>query len=176
MSRIAKNPINIGNANLTLDGQNLVVKGTYGVLNYRFSEKVKLNLHEKFLHVSPADDSSEANALAGTTRANLANAVSGVTEGFKKILHLIGVGYRAQVQAKKINLTLGYSHPVVHDIPEGITISTPSPTEIVIQGADKQMVGQVSAEIRRYRPPEPYKGKGIRYANEKIKLKETKKK
>jgi large subunit ribosomal protein L6 len=109
-------------------------------------------------------------------RANLANAIVGVVQGFKKVLQLVGVGYRANVQGKKINLTLGFSHPVVYDIPEGISIATTTPTEIVIQGADRQLVGQVAAEIRRYRPPEPYKGKGVRYADERIKLKETKKK
>ena len=133
-------------------------------------------MRDKALQVSPADDSTEADALAGTTRANLANAIVGVVQGFKKVLQLVGVGYRANVQGKKINLTLGFSHPVVYDIPEGISIATTTPTEIVIQGADRQLVGQVAAEIRRYRPPEPYKGKGVRYADERIKLKETKKK
>lgn len=176
MSRVAKNPINIGDANVTLDGQLLVIKGKQGVLNYQFDKRVKLSLQEKVLQVEPVDDSNEADALAGTTRANLANALIGVAEGFKKVLQLVGVGYRANVQGKKINLTLGFSHPVVYDFPEGITITTPSQTEIVIQGSDKQLVGQVAAEIRRYRPPEPYKGKGVRYADERIKLKETKKK
>lgn len=176
MSRIAKNPIHIGDANVSLDKQVLVIKGTRGVLNYEFDKRVKLDLQGKTLQISPTDDTNESNALAGTTRANLANAILGVLEGFKEVLLLIGVGYRAHVQGKKINLTLGFSHPIVYDIPEGITITTPSPTEIVIQGFDKQLVGQVAAEIRRYRPPEAYKGKGIRYANEHIKLKETKKK
>jgi len=176
MSRVAKNPINIGDASVSWDGQALVIKGNHGVLNYACNKRVKLDLQEKTLQVSPIDNSDEADALAGTTRANLANAVTGVLEGFKKVLLLVGVGYRAQVQEKKINLTLGFSHPVAYDIPEGITITMPSPTEVVIQGPDKQLVGQVAAEIRRYLPPEPYKGKGIRYANEHIKLKETKKK
>lgn len=176
MSRVAKSPINIGDANVTLDGQMLVIKGKQGVLNYQFDQRVKLTLQEKILQVEPLDGSTEADALAGTTRANVANAIIGVAEGFKKVLQLVGVGYRANVQGKKINLTLGFSHPVVYDIPEGITITTPTQTEIVIQGSDKQLVGQVAAEIRRYRPPEPYKGKGVRYADERIKLKETKKK
>lgn len=176
MSRVAKSPINIGDASVTLDGQTLVIKGKQGVLNYQFDKRVKLTLQEKILQVEPLDDSTEADALAGTTRANVANAIIGVAEGFKKVLQLVGVGYRANVQGNKINLTLGFSHPVVYDIPEGITITTPTQTEIVIQGSDKQLVGQVAAEIRRYRPPEPYKGKGVRYADERIKLKETKKK
>lgn len=176
MSRVAKNPINIGDASVTLEGQVLVVKGKQGVLNYTLNKLVKLNLEEKVLQVIPADDSNEADALAGTTRANVANVLIGVTEGFKKVLQLVGVGYRANVQGNKLHLTLGFSHPVVYNIPLGITVTTSTPTEIVIQGSDKQLVGQVAAEIRRYRPPEPYKGKGVRYANERIKLKETKKK
>ena len=176
MSRVAKNPINIGDANVTLDGQVIVIKGKQGLLSYQFNKLVKLTLQDKVIQVTPVDDSTEADALAGTTRANVANALHGVSEGFKKALQLVGVGYRANVQGQKINLTLGFSHPVVYDIPEGITITTPSQTEIVIQGSDKQLVGQVAAEIRRYRPPEPYKGKGVRYTTEKIKLKETKKK
>ncbi|MDQ8039007.1 MAG: 50S ribosomal protein L6 [Rickettsiella sp.] len=176
MSRVAKSPINIGNANVMLDGQLLVIKGKQGTLNYNCSELVKVSLAEKTLQVTPKDDSTEADALAGTTRANVANALIGVMEGFKKVLQLVGVGYRANVQANKVHLTLGFSHPVVYNVPEGITVNTPTPTEIVIQGFDKQLVGQVAAEIRRYRPPERYKGKGVRYAGEKIKLKETKKK
>ncbi|MES2141510.1 MAG: 50S ribosomal protein L6 [Pseudomonadota bacterium] len=176
MSRVAKNPINIGDANVTLDGQVLVVKGKQGVLNYTCNKLVKLSLDEKVLQVIPVDDSSEADALAGTTRANVANVLIGVTEGFKKVLQLVGVGYRANVQGKKLHLTLGFSHPVIYDIPDGITVTASTPTEIAIQGSDKQLVGQVAAEIRRYRPPEPYKGKGVRYFGELIKLKETKKK
>jgi large subunit ribosomal protein L6 len=179
MSRVSKNPIDIGDTNVTLDGQNITVKGKQGVLNYTFDKRLKLILQDKVLQVSAADENDETketDALAGTTRANVANAVQGVSEGFKKVLQLVGVGYRANVQGKKINLTLGFSHPVVHDIPEGITITTPIPTEIVVEGSNKQLVGQVAAEIRRYRPPELYKGKGVRYAGERIKLKETKKK
>ena len=176
MSRVAKNPISFGDAQITLDGETLVIKGTKGILNFKLAKLVNVEVRDKALQVSPADDSTEADALAGTTRANLANAVVGVVQGFKKVLQLVGVGYRANVQGQKIHLTLGYSHPVVYDIPEGISIQTTTPTEIVIQGADRQLVGQVAAEIRRYRPPEPYKGKGVRYADERIKLKETKKK
>ncbi|WP_218814463.1 50S ribosomal protein L6 [Rickettsiella endosymbiont of Dermanyssus gallinae] len=176
MSRVAKSPINIGDTSVTLDGQVVVIKGKQGVLNCQFDPRVKVTLQDKILQVEPLDSSNEADALAGTTRANVANAIIGVGEGFKKVLQLVGVGYRANVQGQKINLTLGFSHPVVYDIPEGITVTTPTQTEIVIQGSDKQLVGQVAAEIRRYRPPEPYKGKGVRYADERIKLKETKKK
>ncbi len=176
MSRVAKNPISFGDAQITLDGETLVVKGSKGVLNFKLAKRVNVEMRDKALQVSPADDSTEADALAGTTRANLANAIVGVVQGFKKVLQLVGVGYRANVQGRKIHLTLGYSHPVIYDIPEGISIETTTPTEIVIQGADRQLVGQVAAEIRRYRPPEPYKGKGVRYADERIKLKETKKK
>lgn len=176
MSRVAKNPIHLGTAEVSIDGRLLSVKGKKGVLSLQFDERVKFDLQDKVLQVMPADESREADALAGTTRANVANAVTGVVEGFKKTLQLIGVGYRALVQGKKLNLTLGFSHPVVYDIPEGISITAPSATEIVIEGSDKRLVGQVAAEIRRYRPPEPYKGKGVRYSDEVIKLKETKKK
>lgn len=176
MSRVAKNPISFGDAQITLDGETLVIKGGKGILNFKLTKRVNIEMRDNALQVSPADDSTEADALAGTMRANLANAIVGVVQGFKKVLQLVGVGYRANVQGKKINLTLGYSHPVIYDIPEGISIETTTPTEIVIQGADRQLVGQVAAEIRRYRPPEPYKGKGVRYADERIKLKETKKK
>lgn len=176
MSRVAKNPINFGDVQVTLDGQILVVKGSKSVLNLKMPKQVNIEIKDKNLQVSPKDDSIMADALAGTTRANIANAVVGVVTGFKKVLQLVGVGYRANVQGNKINLTLGFSHPRDYEIPEGITITTPTPTEIVIQGFDKQLVGQVAAEIRQYRPPESYKGKGVRYANERIKLKETKKK
>ena len=126
--------------------------------------------------VSTNNSSKEANAQSGTVRALANNLVTGVSEGFEKKLKLVGVGYRAQLQGKKLNLSLGFSHPVEHDVPEGITIETPAPTEIVIKGANKQVVGQIAADIRSYRPPEPYKGKGVRYADEVVSLKETKKK
>jgi len=176
MSRVAKNPINFGDVQVTLDGETLVVKGSKSVLNLKLPKQVNIEIKDKSLQVSPVDESTIAGALAGTTRANIANAVEGVVTGFKKVLQLVGVGYRANVQGKKINLTLGFSHPRDYEIPDGITITTPTPTEIVIQGFNKQLVGQVAAEIRQYRPPEAYKGKGVRYANERIKLKETKKK
>lgn len=176
MSRVAKNPINFGDVQVTLDGETLVVKGSKSVLNLKLPKQVNIEIKDKSLQVSPVDESTIADALAGTTRANIANAVEGVVTGFKKVLQLVGVGYRANVQGKKINLTLGFSHPRDYEIPDGITITTPTPTEIVIQGFNKQLVGQVAAEIRQYRPPEAYKGKGVRYANERIKLKETKKK
>lgn len=176
MSRVAKNPINFGDVQVTLDGETLVVKGSKSALNLKLPKQVSIEIKEKSLQVSPIDESAVADALAGTTRANIANAVEGVVKGFKKVLQLVGVGYRANVQDKKINLTLGFSHPRDYEIPDGITITTPTPTEIVIQGFNKQLVGQVAAEIRQYRPPEAYKGKGVRYANERIKLKETKKK
>jgi large subunit ribosomal protein L6 len=152
MSRVAKNPINFGDV------------------------QVNIEIKDKSIQVSPKDASKKADALAGTTSANITNAVKGAVMGFKEVLHLVGVGYRANVQGNKINLTLGFSHPIDYKIPEGITITTPTPTEIVIQGFNIQLVGQVAAEIRQYRPPESYKGKGVRYANERIKLKETKKK
>lgn len=176
MSRVAKNPINFGDVQVTLDGEILVVKGSKSVLNLKLPKQVNIEIKDKSLQVSPIDESTMADALAGTTRANIANAVEGVVTGFKKVLQLVGVGYRANVQGRKINLTLGFSHPRDYEIPDGITITTPTPTEIVIQGFNKQLVGQVAAEIRQYRPPEAYKGKGVRYANERIKLKETKKK
>lgn len=176
MSRVAKNPINFGDVQVTLDGETLVVKGSKSVLSLKLPKQVNIEIKDKSLQVSPIDESTIADALAGTTRANIANAVEGVVTGFKKVLQLVGVGYRANVQGKKINLTLGFSHPRDYEIPDGITITTPTPTEIVIQGFNKQLVGQVAAEIRQYRPPEAYKGKGVRYANERIKLKETKKK
>ena len=176
MSRVAKNPINFGDVQVTLDGETLVVKGSKSVLNLKLPKQVNIEIKDKSLQVSPIDESTIADALAGTTRANIANAVEGVVTGFKKVLQLVGVGYRANVQGKKINLTLGFSHPRDYEIPDGITVTTPTPTEIVIQGFNKQLVGQVAAEIRQYRPPEAYKGKGVRYANERIKLKETKKK
>lgn len=176
MSRVAKNPINFGDVQVTLDGETLVVKGSKSVLNLKLPKQVNIEIKDKSLQVSPVDESAIADALAGTTRANIANAVEGVVTGFKKVLQLVGVGYRANVQGKKINLTLGFSHPRDYEIPDGITITTPTPTEIVIQGFNKQLVGQVAAEIRQYRSPEAYKGKGVRYANERIKLKETKKK
>jgi large subunit ribosomal protein L6 len=138
--------------------------------------EVELAAEAGSLQVSPRSGSRFSTAIAGTMRALLANMAQGVSEGFEKKLELVGVGYRAQAQGNTLNLTLGFSHPVVFEVPEGVTVTTPSQTEIVISGADKQVVGQVAAEIRRYRPPEPYKGKGVRYADERVVLKEAKKK
>ncbi len=140
------------------------------------NSEVEVKQQDGTLQVVPRSGSRFATAVAGTTRSLLANMVRGVTVGFERKLELVGIGYRAQAQGKKLTLTLGFSHPVVHDIPDGITVETPSQTEIVIKGADKQRVGQVAAEIRAYRPPEPYKGKGVRYSDERVVIKEAKKK
>lgn len=172
-----KKPIIIGDAQVTLGDETLVVKGKKGELNIKLVKRlVDVQLKDNTVKVKPIGLSTQAIELTGTLHANLANAITGVNQGFEEKLILVGVGYRANVQGNKINLTLGFSHPVVYDIPAGITIETPIPTEIVIKGTDRQLVGQVAAEIRRYRPPEAYKGKGVRYAGERIKLKETKKK
>jgi large subunit ribosomal protein L6 len=177
MSRVAKNPVPVANGvQVAISGQNLSLKGSKGALEHMVHDLVKVVHEEGALRAIPQDDSAAADSLAGTTRALISNMVKGVTEGFERKLELLGVGYRAQVQGTKLNLTLGFSHPVAYDIPKGVTIETPSQTEVIVKGADKQQVGQVSAEIRAYRPPEPYKGKGVRYAGERIILKETKKK
>ena len=152
------------------------VKGPKGELSHVLNSQVEVNVAEGEAKVASRTQAQTARALAGTTRAILSNMVNGVSKGFERKLELVGVGYRAQAQGKKLNLTLGFSHPVAFPVPDGITIDTPSQTEIVIKGADKQKVGQVAADIRRYRPPEPYKGKGVRYAGEKVVLKEAKKK
>jgi large subunit ribosomal protein L6 len=177
MSRVAKNPIPIpSGVNVNIAGQHLTIKGGKGTLEYQVHNLVSIVHEDGVLRTVAQNSSTMADALAGSTRALLSNFIKGVSEGFERKLELFGVGYRAQVQGKKLNLTLGFSHPVVYDIPPGITIETPSQTEIVIKGFDKQRVGRVVAEIRAYRPPEPYKGKGVRYAGERIELKETKKK
>jgi len=152
------------------------VKGSGGTLQLTQNALVKVSLDAGKLSFAPANDSRTANAMTGTMRQLVNNMVLGVTAGFEKKLSLVGVGYKAQAQGAKLNLTVGYSHPVNKDMPAGITVQTPTPTEIVIKGADRQRVGQVAAEIRAIRPPEPYKGKGIRYSDEKITIKETKKK
>ncbi len=176
MSRISNNPVSLpSGVKFNLEGQKVTVEGSKGTLTYVIHDLVKVVQEEEVLKVSANDSSKQANALAGTTRSLLQNMVTGVTEGFEKKLEINGVGYRAQVQGKVLNLTLGFSHPVNYEIPEGITIETPSQTEIVVKGIDKQKVGQVSAEIRNYRKPEPYKGKGIKYADEVIVRKEAKK-
>jgi large subunit ribosomal protein L6 len=152
------------------------VKGAGGQLSLAQNTLVKVKSEGGKLSFEPANDSREANAMSGTMRQLVNNMVVGVTKGFEKKLTLVGVGYKAQAQGAKLNLTVGYSHPVNIEMPQGITVTTPAPTEIVIKGADRQRVGQIAAEVRATRPPEPYKGKGIRYADEKITLKETKKK
>ncbi len=177
MSRVAKNPITVPKGvTITLKGQDLTIKGSKGTIEYRAHDLVKLSHEGDILRTVAQGETVVADAISGTARANINNMIIGVTHGFERKLELIGVGYRAQVQGKKLNLTLGFSHPVNYDIPHGITIETPTQTEVVIKGLSKQLVGQVAAEIRSYRPPEPYKGKGVRYAGEKIELKETKKK
>ncbi len=177
MSRIAKEPIELPQGvEFKQEGNVVTLKGGNGSLSLELNNEVELTQTDNILQVSPRSGSRFSTAVAGTMRALLANMVTGVTNGFERKLQLVGVGYRAQVQGKKLNLTLGFSHPVVHDVPEDVTVEAPSQTEIVVKGADKQKVGQVAAEIRSYRPPEPYKGKGIRYSDERVIMKEAKKK
>ena len=177
MSRIAKAPVAIpSGVEVNLDGQNVSVKGPKGELRIAAHELVKVEREDGEFRFSSRKDSKEAVALAGTIRALVNNMVQGVTNGFEKRLEINGVGYRAQAQGQKLNLTLGFSHPVVYDVPQGISVETPTQTEIVVKGADKQKVGQVAAEIRAFRPPEPYKGKGIRYSDEHVVRKQAKKK
>lgn len=177
MSRIAKNPVVLPDkVEVTLAHGEISVKGPLGVLTQRFSPNVKVERIDNRLEFRVNDRSRQADAMSGTLRALVANMVTGVTKGFERKLSLVGVGYRAQAQGDKLNLSIGLSHPVVHQMPKGVKAETPTQTEIVIKGADKHLVGQVAAEIRGYRSPEPYKGKGVRYANEQIVLKETKKK
>lgn len=176
MSRIAKYPVELPKGvEVTLTEAQVSVKGPLGTLNQILLPSVKIERDGDKLQVR-AGDGVDAGAMSGTMRALLANMVNGVTKGFEKRLSLVGVGYKAQAQGAKLNLSLGFSHPVVHDMPEGIKAETPTPTEIIIKGIDKQLVGQVAAEVRAYRSPEPYKGKGVRYANEVVVIKETKKK
>jgi large subunit ribosomal protein L6 len=177
MSRVSNNPVSIpSGVEITLSGNDISVKGAKGNLSHKIHEAVNVSQEESVLKFAARDGFANANALAGTTRALVNNMVTGVSQGFEKKLQLVGVGYRAQAQGKVLNLTLGFSHPVEFDVPEGITIETPSQTEIVVKGVDKQQVGQISANIRSMRPPEPYKGKGVRYADEQIVRKEAKKK
>ena len=177
MSRIAKAPIELPQGVEFKQAGNVVtLKGSKGSLSLELNSEVELSHDEGVLAVAPRSGSRFAMAVTGTTRALLANMVQGVTEGYERKLELVGVGYRAQVQGNKLNLTLGFSHPVVYDVPEGVSVETPSQTEVVVRGTDKQKVGQVAAEIRRFRPPEPYKGKGVRYSDERVMLKEAKKK
>ncbi len=177
MSRIAKNPITIPkDVEINLDGQQITVKGKKGTLISRLHKKVQININSGVINVGYDRNDKLVNALSGTTRAIINNMVQGVNIGFEKKLVLVGVGYRAQSKEKLLNLALGFSHPIEYEIPNGIVIETPTQTEIVIKGCDKQIVGQVAANIRSYRPPEPYKGKGIRYSDEVIVRKEAKKK
>jgi large subunit ribosomal protein L6 len=177
MSRVAKKPIELpAGVEVSVKGQALTVKGGKGSLDHQVHRSVKVEQDGNVLTFAARDGSKSANALAGTTRALVNNMVTGVSVGFEKKLQLVGVGYRAQAQGNKLNLTLGFSHPVDYPVPEGISVETPSQTEVVIKGVNKQMVGQVAAEIRGYRPPEPYKGKGVKYADEIIVRKEAKKK
>jgi large subunit ribosomal protein L6 len=177
MSRVAKMPIALpADAQATITAAAITVKGPLGSLSQPLTGLVKVENKDGTLSFDVADDSREANAMSGTLRALVNNMVTGVTKGFERKLTLVGVGYRAQAQGDKLNLSLGFSHPVIHAMPAGVTCATPTQTEILIKGIDKQQVGQVAAEVRAYRSPEPYKGKGVRYADEVVKLKETKKK
>ncbi|MES9845383.1 MAG: 50S ribosomal protein L6 [Candidatus Sedimenticola sp. PURPLELP] len=178
MSRIAKAPISLpSGVDINIKGDEVTVKGSKGNLQLSLHDSVKVSQDDGAINVSPKDDSvREQWAMAGTFRALINNMVTGVSAGFEKKLQLIGVGYRAQAKGKVLNLNLGFSHPVDYPVPEGVTIETPSQTEIVVSGCDKQKVGQVAAEIRAYRPPEPYKGKGVRYSDEHVVRKEAKKK
>jgi large subunit ribosomal protein L6 len=177
MSRIAKNPVELPKGvEFKQDGNVVTIKGGKGSLSLELHNEIKLDQEENMLTVVARSGSRFAAAMSGTTRALLANMVKGVSEGFVRKLELVGVGYRAQMQGNKLNLTLGFSHPVVYDVPEGVSVETPSQTEVVVAGSDKQKVGQVAAEIRHFRPPEPYKGKGVRYSDERVMLKEAKKK
>ena len=177
MSRVGKMPITVPKGvDVDVADGRITVKGGNGTLERALHPLVAVERDGAALKVLPADASPEADAMSGTFRALLANMVGGVGTNFEKRLNLVGVGFRAQVQGQSLNLQVGYSHPVVKEMPAGIKVTTPTPTEIVIAGADRQVVGQVAAEVRAFRPPEPYKGKGIRYAGERVVLKETKKK
>jgi large subunit ribosomal protein L6 len=177
MSRVAKQPVQLPKGvEINTSGQQATVKGPKGTLAHTIHDLVEMVQDGAELSFSPRNESQAANALAGTTRALMSNLVVGVSEGFQRKLELVGVGYRAQAKGKILNLTLGFSHPIDYELPEGVTAETPSQTEILLKGCDKQKVGQVAAEIRAYRPPEPYKGKGVRYSDEVVVRKEAKKK
>ena len=172
MSRVAKQPVPLPQGvTATVGADAVTIKGAKGTLSLVLSKRVKVVQEANALKVERADESRESDVVAGSTRAHLANIVQGVSKGYERKLELVGVGYRAQAQGKNLNLTLGFSHPVVYVAPEGITIETPSQTEILIKGSDVQKVGQVAADIRAFRPPEPYKGKGVRYAGEDVRRK-----
>ncbi|MBY0578715.1 MAG: 50S ribosomal protein L6 [Burkholderiales bacterium] len=177
MSRVAKNPVIVPkNVEVSLSEGSIAVKGPMGSLSQTYPDYVRIEAEGDSLLCKAANDSAKADAMSGTLRALVANMVKGVSSGFEKKLTLVGVGYRAQAAGDTLNLTLGFSHPVAHKMPEGVKVETPTQTEILIKGADRQKVGQVAAEIRAYRSPEPYKGKGVRYSDEVVILKETKKK
>lgn len=177
MSRIANKPVEIpSGVEVSISGRSMSVKGKNGTMSMDVNEKVDVTQQDNVLSFSGREGIDGSVAMAGTMRSLANNMVIGVSQGFEKKLELVGVGYRAQAQGNKLNVTLGFSHPVVYDVPAGISVETPSPTEIVVKGADKQLVGQVSANIRAYRPPEPYKGKGVRYSDERVIRKEAKKK
>ena len=177
MSRIGKLPVQLpAGVDVTVDAGEVSVKGPLGTMTRRMPPEVTFQREGSEISVQQAEETNRANAMSGTVRAVLANMVVGVSKGFERKLTLVGVGYRAQAQGDKLNLSLGFSHPVVHAMPQGVKVETPTQTEIVLKGMDKQQVGQVAAEIRAYRPPEPYKGKGVRYADEVVVHKETKKK
>lgn len=177
MSRVGKMPIAVPQGvDVKISAEAVTVKGSLGILSLPANGLVTVSQEGATLKVAPVNDSAEANAMSGTFRALLNNTVNGVSKGFEKKLTLVGVGFRAQAQGQKLNLQIGFSHPVIKDMPAGIKVETPSQTEILIKGMDRQVVGQIAAEVRAFRPPEPYKGKGIRYVDERVVLKETKKK
>ncbi len=177
MSRVGKQVVAVPQGvEVAIKADSIAVKGALGSLEMPANALVKVENNAGKISVSPVNDSREANALSGTVRQLVNNMVVGVSKGFERKLTLVGVGYKAQAQGNKLNLAVGYSHPVIMDTPAGIKVETPTPTEIIIKGADRQRVGQIASEVRATRPPEPYKGKGVRYADEKVAIKETKKK
>jgi large subunit ribosomal protein L6 len=177
MSRVGKMPIDLPkDVEVTITAETIAVKGPQGTLSLPLTGQVVIKNENGTLTLTPADESREANAMSGTVRALVNNMVNGVTKGFEKKLQLVGVGFKAQAQGDKLNLSLGFSHPIVHSMPNGVKCETPTQTEIIIKGIDRQKVGQVAAEVRAYRSPEPYKGKGVRYVDEVVVIKETKKK
>jgi large subunit ribosomal protein L6 len=177
MSRIAKAPVTIpSGVDIKIDGNNLTVKGVKGQLSFNLNSLISLNVAENVISVQWDSDNKNATAQAGTARAIVNNMVTGVSAGFEKKLTLVGVGYRAQAKDNVLNLALGFSHPIDFKIPSGVSVETPSQTEIILKGSDKQLIGEIAAKIRAYRPPEPYKGKGVRYADEHVARKEAKKK
>ena len=177
MSRVAKNPVAIPEkVEVVLSANNIAVSGPLGILNHPLTDAVVLKREGETITFTASSDSQHSRAMSGTLRALVANMVHGVSTGFTKKLTLVGVGYKANAQGQMLNLELGYSHPINHNMPAGITVQTPTPTEVIVTGFDKQVVGQVAAQIRSYRAPEPYKGKGVRYSDEVVAIKETKKK